>query len=159
MAPKKNILKVEPFEDLRVFGIASTNRDYALAWHMNEKLGLNLQRLENLRASEGVESSGFPFYYYDEGENQNVFNLVSNNGDGTLLLKMPARTDFFLVIRNPLNETRLATILSAIRSISGVQMVYEPDLTKHKQIDSILEELEFHEMMIQKRQIRKHHRN
>jgi hypothetical protein len=158
VAPKKNILKVEPFEDLRVFGIASSNRDYALAWHMNEKLGLNLQRLENLRASD-EESPGFPFYYYDEGENQNVFSLVSNNSDGTLLLKMPARTDFFLIIRNPLNESRLSAILSIIRSISGILMVYEIDLAKYKQIDTVLEELEFHEMMIQKKQTRKHHRN
>lgn len=159
MAPRKNILKVEPFEDLRVIGIATTKRDYVLAWHMNEKLGLDLKRLDNLRAEEGEETSGFPFYYYDEGENQNTFNLLSNNGDGELMLKMPARIDFFLIIRNPVNETRFASIVNTLRNISGVLMAFELDLVKHKQLDTILEELEFHEMSIQKKQQRKHHRS
>jgi hypothetical protein len=159
VATRKNILKVDPFEDLRVFGIATTKRDYVLAWHMNEKLGLDLKRLDNLRQEEGEDTSGFSFYFYDEGENQNTFNLLSNNGDGQILLKMPARIDFFLIIRNPVSETRIATIINTIRNISGVFLAFELELAKHKQLDTILEELEFHEMSIQKKQQRKHHRN
>jgi len=159
LAAKRNILKVEPFDNLTVMCISTALRDYALAWHINEKLGIQLNRKDDLVTGNELIESGFSFYYYDQGENENIFNLIGNNSDGNLLLKLPLRTDYFLIVRNKISESRLTQIASELRLIPGVLHAYQLDLSKHKQVDIILEEIEFHEMNTLKRNQKRIPRN
>ncbi|MBS4057138.1 MAG: IPExxxVDY family protein [Bacteroidetes bacterium] len=159
MAAKKNVIKVDPFDDLIVICISSTGKDYALAWHINDKLGLELSRRDDLLKADTFGDLSFSFYYFDEGENQNIFNLIANNSEGNLLLSLPLRTDYFLIIRNRINEARLTQILNTLRSIPQVQLAYQLDLSKHKQVDVMLEEVEFHELSTLKKQQKRQHKN
>ena len=73
MKPKSNKIQIASFDDTTVIGINSTLIDYKLAWSINNKLSLDLARYDDLI----FEGAPFSFFYYNAGENYNVYNLVS----------------------------------------------------------------------------------
>jgi hypothetical protein len=151
LAQKKRILQVSPFDDLCIVGITSTTKDYKLAWHLNQSLRLDLKKMPGLDLAE--RNNGiFSFYYFDEGENLNVFNLVQNHSDGKRMLNFSIPTDFLLIIRNPIPQIRYDYIINSTRKIPGVMMVFEIDIDKNKHIDPILEMIEFHEFNLLREQ-------
>lgn len=149
---KKRILQVSPFDDLCIMGISSAVKDYKLAWHLNQILKIDLKKMPGLDLSERSNGT-FSFYYYDEGENLNVFNLVQNHSDGQRMLNFNIPTDFLLIIRNPIPESRFEQIMTSTRKIPGVVMVYDIDIEKNKHIDPILEMIEFHEFNLLREQM------
>ena len=90
----------------------------------------------------------FSFYYFDEGENQNVINLIQGKNEGYRLLPAKLPLDLLLLIRNPVSDERFAEWLQTIKKIQGIITVFELDVNKHKEIDPLLEQLEFHEFKI-----------
>jgi hypothetical protein len=151
---KKRILKVSPFDDLCIIGISSTAKDYKLAWHLNQDLKLDLKKMQGLDLPDR-NNGVFSFYYFDEGENLNVFNLVQNHSDGQRMLNFKIPTDFLLIIRNPVPENRYDHIISSTRKIPGVVMAFDIDIDENKQIDPILEMIEFHEFNLLRDQMPK----
>lgn len=146
MSPKRKILKVNAFDDIRIIGINTTQRDYKLAWHLNEHLKTDFSKLDDIELhSPQGETLHFPFYYYDAGENLNVYNLIGNRNSGHIFTRLSLQTDYFLIIRNFLNAEKLAGIVQQIKQIPQVMMAYMVDANKEKSIDLMLEEVELHE--------------
>lgn len=146
MTPKRKILKVDPFDDIHIIGINTTQRDYKLAWHLNENLKTDFSKLNDIELPglDG-ETQRFPFYYYDAGENLNVYNLIGNRSSGHIFTRLSLQTDYFLIVRNFLNAEKLAYIIRQIKQIPHVMMAYLVDANKEKNIDLMLEEVELHE--------------
>ena len=145
MAKKKQKLVVEPFDDIKIMGICTHLEDYKLAWHINKLLNINLVKYSDIVNEEGLE---FSFYLYDGGENCNTFNLVEiSNAEGRWVSFSPA-TDYLVVIRNFINNENLMDILDKIKHIEGVQFAYLIDLETNTKIDTLLEDIEMHEMDI-----------
>ncbi|MDO8898183.1 MAG: IPExxxVDY family protein [Bacteroidales bacterium] len=154
MAQKKRILQVSPFDDICIIGISSTVKDYKLAWLLNQNLKLDLKKMQGL-ALPDRNNGLFSFYYFDEGENLNVFNLVQNHSEGQRMLQFSLPVDFFLIIRNPIPKNRFEEVMSTIRKTPGVMLVFEIDIDKNKNIDPMLERIEFHEFNLLKEQMPK----
>jgi hypothetical protein len=143
---KKKILKVEPFDDIHIIGINTTNRDYKLAWHLNNELKTDLSKEADIAVpSPNSEAQTFPFYYYHAGENQNIFNLIGNRSSDSLFTSMKTKTDFFLIIRNSITAERVSEIIQSIKRIPGVQLAYKIKPANEKNIDWMLEHIELHE--------------
>lgn len=155
MTTKKKTLHVTPFDDLCIIGISTHMKDYKMAWHLNEALRLDLKKLTGFRLTpnDPIEHS---FYYFDEGENLNVFNLLKTQTEGQRIVLFQVPTDFLLIIRNPVPEKRRIDIISITRKIPEVQHAYIIDIIKNKQLDPLLELIEFHEFnMIREQSSRK----
>ncbi len=145
MVKKKNKIVVEPFDDIKIIGICTHLEDYKLAWHINKLLNINLAKYSDIVNEDGIE---FSFYRYDGGENYNTFNLVEIvNTEGRWVNFSPA-TDYLIVIRNFINDEDLATILNKIKHITDVPFAYLIDLNTNNKIDTLLEDIEMHEMEI-----------
>ncbi len=146
MPQKRKILKVEPFDDIQVIGIITTNRDYKLAWYLNNFLKTDFGKEADIaiKAADG-EQLIFPFYYFNAGENQNVYNLIGNKSQGTPFSNLKLKTDFFLIIRNSITNAKFNEVISLIKSIPGVQLAYRIDPAAEKNIDWVLEQIELHE--------------
>lgn len=151
MSAKKKILNVVPFDDLVVVGISAPLKDYKIAWFLNKELRLELKKMTSFRFHEALEE-GHSFYYFDEGENLNVFNLIQINGEEGRLIQLPVSTDYLLIIRNPLSEEKLQHILQNTRKIPGVIAAYKLDIERLKQIDPLLEQIELHEFNLLREQ-------
>lgn len=147
MVKKKRKIVVEPFDDIKIIGICTHLEDYKLAWHINKLLNINLVKYSDIVNEDGL---GFSFYLYDGGENSNTFNLVEIvNSEGRWVNFSPA-TDYLIVIRNFINDENLAKILEKIKSIENVQLAYLIDLDMNNKIDTLLEDIEMHEMELVK---------
>ena len=145
MVKKKRKIVVEPFDDIKIIGICTHLEDYKLAWNINELLNINLVKYSDIINEDGLE---FSFYLYDGGENCNTFNLVEIvNSEGRWVNFSPA-TDYLIVIRNFINDENLAKILEKIKHIEGVQFAYLIDLDINSKIDTLLEDIEMHEIEI-----------
>ena len=88
------------------------------------------------------------FYLYDAGENSNTFNLVALSNQDTKWVAFSPQTDYLLIIRNYIKETDFQSLLNKIKAIPRVVHAYVVDLGKNKKIDTILEDIELHEMNI-----------
>ena len=145
MVKKKKKIVVEPFDDIKIIGICTHLEDYKLAWNINKLLNINLVKYSDIVNEDGLE---FSFYLYDGGENCNTYNLVEiANADGRWVSFSPA-TDYLIVIRNFINDENLAKILLKIKNIEGVQFAYLIDLEMNNKIDTLLEDIEMHEIGI-----------
>jgi len=143
MAKRKKKIVVEPFDDIKIIGICTHLEDFKLAWHINKLLNINLVKYQNIVNEDGYE---FSFYLYDGGENCNTYNLVEiANAEARWVSFSPA-TDYLIVIRNFINDENLAKLLDKIKHIEGVAHAYLIDLETNSKIDTILEDIEMHEM-------------
>ncbi|MBW7846526.1 MAG: IPExxxVDY family protein [Bacteroidales bacterium] len=140
MTIKKNSISVVPFDDITLLAIVTQMSDFTLAWNLNNAIGLNLKKMDNI-VDETVD---FSFYYFDAGENKNVFNLVQLVNNGKKLLKLGNPFDYLLIIRHGIHEHRLTEWIGTIRKIKGISVVSQLNLD-HKEMDSFLEKVEFHE--------------
>ena len=142
---KKTRFVVEPFDDIRIIGITTGMLDYQLAWNLNKVVKLNLVKYRDL-TSDG--DNFYSFYLYDAGENANAFNLVALSNEDTRLVSLAAPTDYLLIIRNYIKDSDFQAVLTKIKSIPKVIYAYSIDLGKNSKIDTILEDIEMHEMSI-----------
>ncbi len=142
---KKTKFVVEPFDDIRIIGINTGMFDYQLAWNLNRSMKLNLVKYKDI-TSDG--ENFFSFYLYDAGENSNTFNLVALSNENTKWVSFSPQTDYLLIIRNYIKDSDFQSLLTNIKAIPKVVYAYTVDLTKNSKIDTILEDIEMHEMEI-----------
>lgn len=142
---KKTRFVVEPFDDIRIIGINTAMIDYQLAWNINKVAKMNLAKYKDISSDD---EHFFSFYLYDAGENSNTFNLVALSNQDTKWVAFSPQTDYLLIIRNYIKETDFQSLLNKIKAIPKVAHAYVVDLGKNKKIDTILEDIELHEMNI-----------
>lgn len=158
MRNKKLTINTDPFDDIHVIGINTTLPDYKLAWHINQLLQLNLRKFGDIVPGQVEEDARYAFYFYDQGENMNVFNLVSINDKGLRWLKLPVTTDFLLVVRNPIEAEKTDQMVRSLKSIPHVVHAFLLEQSKIKGIDPLLEEIELYEFETQKSQNKRYPR-
>ena len=145
MVKKKKKIVVEPFDDIKIVGICTHIEDYKLAWHINNLLNINLVKYSDIINEDEL---AFSFYLFDGGENCNTYNLVEiANADGRWVSFFPP-TDYLLVIRNFIHDENLQALLTNIKHIEGVAHAYLVDLETNNKIDTLLEDIEMHEIDI-----------
>ena len=142
---KKTKFVVEPFDDIRIIGINTGMFDYQLTWNLNKFLKLNLVKYKDITSDD---ENFFSFYLYDAGENSNTFNLVALSNEDTRWVSFSPQTDYLLIIRNYIKDSDFQSILTKIKAIPKVLFAYVVDLGKNSKIDTILEDIELHEMDI-----------
>ena len=142
---KKTRFVVEPFDDIRIIGVNTGMFDYQLAWNLNKTLKINLVKYKDITSDD---ENFFSFYLYDAGENSNTFNLVALSNEESKWVSFYPQTDFLLIIRNYIKDSDFQTLLAKIKSIPNIIYTYVVDLEKNSKIDTILEDIELHEMNI-----------
>lgn len=142
MAVKKNRLKVAPFDDIHIIGINSSLIDYKLAYYLNEKQNFNLVRLNDVLLDETYP---YAFFYFNAGENRNVYNLVSLRHKDHLCIKLNPHIDYLLIVRNHITPERIAQLVKNLREIKNVNYAYTMELSRTPAIDILLECIEMHE--------------
>lgn len=139
---KKNKLTIAPFDDIHIIGINSTLADYKLAYFFNTQLNFKFSRLKDILLDN---EHPYAFFYYNAGENRNVYNLVSLRYNGQPCVKLKPQMDYLLIVRNPITGDRVEQLIKNIRSIKQVSYAYTMDLSKTPAMDVLLERIEMHE--------------
>jgi hypothetical protein len=114
---------------------------------MDHSLGLSFSRVADFEIpGQDEENLRYPFLMYEDDELKNQFCLIGNHHPQGKLVPVLRQVDYFLMAKNPLEQSALTGIIQKIRSIPQVLAAYEIDPYGTKDIDLLLGEMELHLM-------------
>ena len=121
-------LAEEFFEDSLLLGIVAPIKDYQFSWQLNQILGFNF-RVNNdieIQLTKKQRKYFFSIYEYPVPSITLVHYLYNNQFDGEYLLPEFKHLDFLWLIKGDVVASDdLSSLIQAIRSLSGVQLVTE----------------------------------
>ena len=133
--PKK-VHKLTEKEDyrFRLVGISSAENDYKLCWSLNQILGINLARIDNLEIYHkrlDDKQTFSQFEYFDE-ETLLQYRLISNRSVNGYLLEEMTKLDYLLQISGDMDEGWLESLIEKMNSIYGIILAFPLYPTKMK---------------------------
>ena len=147
MAKKRQILKLGLDNDTSLIGISCHMKSYRLSFAMDYSLGLSFSRVADFEIpGQDEEYLQYPFLMVEDEELKNQFCLVGNHHPQGKLVPALRQVDFFLMAKNPLEQSIMVGIIRKIRNIPQVIAAYEIDTAGTKDMDVLVGEMELHLM-------------
>jgi len=119
-------------------------KDYRFTFFLNEQLGFQLKRREDLLFGAANESRSYSFYIYNNPEERRSYYLVSNYHEEGRLIPFEKGADFFLIVNDILPANQKKQLISKIQKIPQVLAAYEIPKGKVNNLEMIFEEIEMH---------------
>ncbi len=140
--PKK-VHKLSEKEDYRfkLTGISSAENDYKLSWALNQTLGINLVRLDNLEVYHkrlDDKQAFSQFEYFDE-DTLVQYRLISNRSVNGYLLEEMTNLDYLLQISGDMDEVWLENLIEKMNRIEGIILAFPLDPTTLKSRKKLLQ--------------------
>lgn len=121
------------FEDTRLLGIMTPEKDYQLCWQLNSMLGMDFRINHEIEIvlKKRKRDYFFSVFEYQEPTGSLSHYLYNNQFDGEYLLPEFKHLDFLWLMKDDIvTDNNLQQTISSIRSISSIQLVVE--LTNEK---------------------------
>lgn len=121
------------FSDTRLIGIVAPLKDYQFCWHLNQLLRFDFRNNNEIEIQLNKKKRDYFFSVFEFRERNNslVHYLYNNQFDGEYLLPEFKHLDFLWLLKgDPVQDDTMQSIMQAIRTINGVQLVME--LTNEK---------------------------
>ena len=137
---KKLTLNYQPELEFTLIGISSHENDYHLSWVLNQKLGLQFIKANNLviLQPESELSQEFPVFNYEDEDALLVYNLISNKCEQGYLISEFKNIDFFLQISGEINKGFLDQLLEKLRNSGAVNASFVLDPKKIKSAEKLI---------------------
>ncbi len=124
MTAKKKILKleIEPENDYNLIGIASHENDYRLSWAINNSLGLDLKKDEDLILNHPKHKIiiNYSLFNFDDETNYITYNLISNKSEKGFLIPKMKNIDFILRVSGSTDQNLLNDLIFGLKKIDIV---------------------------------------
>ncbi len=118
----------EFFEDAILLGLVAPVKDYQFSWQLNQALGFNFRINHDLEIKLGKKDRVYYFsiFEYNVPSTSITHYLYNNQFDGEYLLPEFKHLDFVWLIKGEtIGAAELSSLIQAIKTISGVQLVTE----------------------------------
>ena len=129
MATKKHKLNDKQAPDFMLFGISSADNDYHLSWMLNNDLGLQLSRKEDLevfhKRLEGKQVFS-QFGYFDENS-LNHYRLLSNRSESGYLLEELPNVDYLLQVSGDVASGFADQLLKQLNVLGNIRLAFTID--------------------------------
>ena len=135
----KKYLKAELDLDFILIAITSQLKDYRLCFLINKFLNMGFERTSpdyQITYSDTLPQY-FSQYHYKNGMDTDCY-ILANKGSIGLLIPEMKETDYFLLLRNHLDEEELDFILSGLKTINEIQVAVEIDQLKLKSKENLI---------------------
>lgn len=143
---KKIKIDIDFSEDINFLGISFHKKDYFLAFRLNELCNLKLKREKDLpyfnQKINGLLN--YPLFYYYQHDNHLAYYLIANFNEESKLFTELRTMDYFLLLHGKVTDELISKQLSKIRQINGVLTALKVDVTKLKDFNNFLSDLEIH---------------
>jgi len=152
MKKQKFVPKSEQSDDFVIYDLSTDLPEYTLAFHLNRKLGTQLEREADLKVYHTTSKNPetFSFYFCMHERSRNIFLIHSLDGQQTLM------KSYFLIFQGNFGRDELTGIISGIETIESVLNINEIQLEpmsakvsaalkkKLALVNAILTDLEYH---------------
>jgi hypothetical protein len=142
--PRKLKLTSGTSYDYTTIGVACHMKDYRFTFFLNEQLGFQFKRMDDLKLGEEEGSRGYSFYLYNIPEERRNYYLVSNFHEEGRLIPSEKGADFFLIIDIVIPAIQKKKLIDKIQKIPQILAAYDIPPGKANNLEVIFEEIEMH---------------
>jgi len=140
VAIKKHKLSLAIQEDFCLLGMVSDDPDYKLCWAINQALGMDFKKMDDLELHHkrlGVDQYFSIFSYQDE-EALLTYRIIKNQSDRGYFLDELKNLDYLIHIQGEITPGKINSFLQQAGSLSPVRMCVPVDLHKLKNQERLM---------------------
>lgn len=136
----KLTLKYEPDLDFVLVAITAPLKDYRFCYKLNKQLNFQFYRLEELSLQNYSDEYQIYFtrYHYHLSQSETDFYLLVNKGTEGFLIPEMNKVDFFILIKDYIDNESLEQFITGINKIPEVQVAVEVDPKKLKSKENLI---------------------
>ncbi|NVM67414.1 hypothetical protein FHW88_005741 [Mucilaginibacter sp. SG538B] len=136
----RKFLKFEIDFDFVLIAVTSSLKDYRVCFLINRYLNFNFVKTDDLEVDiyPGSEPVLFSLYRYSWETTETDFFFIGNKGSDGYLVPEIKSADYFLMIRNYIDDNELDTIISSLNKIPEIVAAVKIDPKKIKSRENLL---------------------
>ena len=136
----KFTLKYELDLDFVLIALTVPLKDYRLCFQINKHLNIQFQRIEELvlPSSRETRHHFFSRYHYNSENPESDYYLVANKGSEGFLIPEMKTVDFFIILKNFIDQEDLEKLIGGLNRIHEVQVAVEVDPKKLKSKENLI---------------------
>ncbi|SEO41844.1 hypothetical protein SAMN05192574_10828 [Mucilaginibacter gossypiicola] len=140
MILNRKFLKFEIDFDFVLIAVTSSLKDYRVCFLINKYLNFNFSKTDDLEVDiyPGAEPVLFSLYRYSWETTETDFFFIGNKGSEGYLVPEIKSADYFLMIRNYIDDNELDTIISSLNKIPEIVAAVKIDPKKIKSRENLL---------------------
>ncbi|MFA6086133.1 IPExxxVDY family protein [Mucilaginibacter sp.] len=136
---RKN-LKFEIDFDFILIAITSSLKDYRVCYLINRYLNFNFTKLDDLKLDISQLNCPvlFSLYHYNWESTETDFYFIGNKGSDGYLVPEMRKADYFILIKNYIDDDDLESMISALNKIPEIVAAVKIDPKKIKSRENLL---------------------
>ncbi|WDZ99246.1 IPExxxVDY family protein [Mucilaginibacter sp. SJ] len=140
MILNRKFLKFEIDFDFVLIAVTSSLKDYRVCFLINKYLNFNFVKTDDLEVDiyPGAEPVLFSLYRYSWETTETDFFFIGNKGSDGYLVPEIKSADYFLMIRNYIDDNELDMIISSLNKIPEIVAAVKIDPKKIKSRENLL---------------------
>jgi len=132
----KKFLKLELDFNFTLVAVTSQLKDYRLCFNVNKYTESDFRKIEDLAIDfKGIDTKYFSRYLHALPDNECEFYLIANKGSEGYLIPEMKEADYFILIKEFIDEEDLNLFLARLKLIKDIQAAVEinPERLKSKE--------------------------
>ena len=140
MILNRKFLKFEIDLDFVLIAVTTSLKDYRVCYLINKALSFNLIKNPDLEVDihHGAGPVLFSIYHYNWEATETDFYFIANKGSDGYLIPEMRKADYFLLIKNYIDENDLDNLVSALNKIPEIVAAVKIDPKKIKSRENLL---------------------
>jgi hypothetical protein len=140
MILNRKFLKFEIDLDFVLIAITTSLKDYRICYLINKRLNFNFIRKPDLTVDiyQGAAPVFFSLFHYNWEASETDFYFIGNKGSDGYLIPEIKKADYFLMIKNYIDDNDLDNLISALNQIPEVVAAVKIDPKKIKSRENLL---------------------
>jgi hypothetical protein len=140
MILNRKFLKFEIDLDFVLIAVTTSLKDYRVCYFINRALSFNLVKINDLEVdiNHGFEPVLFSIYHYNWESTETDFYFIANKGSDGYLIPEMRKADYFLLIKNYIDENDLDNLVSALNKVPEIVAAVKIDPKKIKSRENLL---------------------
>jgi len=140
MILNRKFLKFEIDLDFVLIAVTTSLKDYRVCYLINKALNFNFIKIQDLEVdiNNDLIPVLFSIYHYSWETTETDFYFIANKGSDGYLVPEMRKADYFLLIKNYIDENDLDILISAINKIPEIVTAVKIDPKKVKSRENLL---------------------
>jgi hypothetical protein len=140
MILNRKFLKFEIDLDFVLIAVTTSQKDYRICYLINKYLNVDFVKCADLAIdiSETLPPAFFSLYRYRTGGAETDYYFIANKGSEGYLIPEMSKVDFFLMIKNHIDENDLDKLIPALNKIPEIVAAAKIDPKKIKSRENLL---------------------
>ncbi|WP_214073319.1 IPExxxVDY family protein [Mucilaginibacter sp. dw_454] len=136
----KKFLKFEIDLDFVLIAVTTSLKDYRICYLINKCLNFNFIKTDDLAVDihAGAPQVYFSLYTYNWEASETDFFFIANKGTDGYLIPEMKKADYFMMIKNYIDDKDLENIISTLNRIPEIVAAVKIDPKKIKSRENLL---------------------